>query len=226
MAERRELRLAAVLLVSSFVVLLIAMVFHPSGADPNDHVATFTQYARAAGWTADHLLQFVGEAIGVLGLVILFVGLNLQQGLPRTLVRVGLVTSAVALALTAVRLSVDGVVLKRAVDAWASAPDAEKTARFASAEAVRWLEEGLTSYQGFVLGATLILLAALITWRSPLPWPIAVLFALGGVGYIAAGWIVGVAGFAGERMIPSYLAVFAPPIAGVWLWIAARKAKS
>jgi len=36
-------------------------------------------------------------------------------------------------------LGVDGVALKQAVNAWASAPDAEKAARFASAEAIRWL---------------------------------------------------------------------------------------
>jgi len=221
--DRGELRVAALSLVGSFIVLLIAMVFHPSGTDPNDHLATFTQYARAGGWTADHVLQFVGEAAGVLGLVFLFVGLNLERGMPRTLVRVGLVTSGVALALVAVRLSVDGVVLKRAVDAWASSPDAEKAARFATAESVRWLEEALTSFQGFVLGATLILLAALITWRSPLPWPISLLFALGGIGYVVAGWIVGVSGFAAARMLPSYFAVFAPPTAGVWLWIATAK---
>jgi hypothetical protein len=51
--------------------------------------------------------------------------------------------SSVTLTLTAVAYAVDGVVLKRAVDAWVSAPASEAAARFASAETVRWLEEGL-----------------------------------------------------------------------------------
>jgi len=46
------MRVAAVLLLSSLIVLLIARVFHPTGAGPNDHVATFTHYARA-GDTSD-----------------------------------------------------------------------------------------------------------------------------------------------------------------------------
>jgi hypothetical protein len=35
---------------------------------------------------------------------------------------------------------VDGVALKQAVNAWVDAPEAEKAARFAAAEAMRWLE--------------------------------------------------------------------------------------
>ena len=43
-------------------------------------------------------------------------------------------------------MAVDGVALKQAVNAWASAPVAEKAARFASAEAIRWIEWGARSY--------------------------------------------------------------------------------
>jgi len=48
------------------------------------------------------------------------------------------------------------------VDAWATAPDAEKAARFASAEAIRWLEWGVRSYQDFTLGLALLLAAAAV----------------------------------------------------------------
>ena len=50
------------------------------------------------------------------------------------------------LALYGVVMAVDGVALKQAVNAWASAPVAEKAARFASAEAIRWIEWGARSY--------------------------------------------------------------------------------
>jgi hypothetical protein len=75
--------------------------------------------------------------------------------------------------LEGVVLAVDGVALKQAVDAWASAPDAEKAARFASAEAIRWLEWGARSYENFALGLAVLLFAAAVvrtTWvrgRSP-----------------------------------------------------------
>jgi len=221
LADRNALRLSAVLLVSSFVVLVIATVFHPGGADPNDHPATFTQYAHSAGWTADHLVQFIGGAIGIAGLIVLFYALNLPDGMPRLAARIGVVSAGAALAISAIELAVDGVVLKRAVDAWVSAPDADKAARFASAEAVRWLEEATTSYLGFVLGFTLVLLAALIVWTALVPRPIGYLLALSGAGYLVVGWMVGVSGFAPERAIPTYVAVFSQPIAGVWLLISA-----
>jgi hypothetical protein len=44
--------------------------------------------------------------------------------------------------------------------AWTNAPDAEKAARFASAEAVRWVEWGMRSYHNFALGLALLLFAA------------------------------------------------------------------
>jgi hypothetical protein len=58
--------------------------------------------------------------------------------------------------------AVDGVALKQAVDAWVSAPEAEKAARFASAETIRWLVWGTRSYQSFIFGLTLILLGGAV----------------------------------------------------------------
>ncbi len=221
LADRKALLLSAALLVASIIVYAVASAFHPSGIDPNNHPAVFAQYAHSAGWTGDHLGWFVEGAILITGLLVLFYALNLTDGMPRLMARVGVVSTGVALALTAIRLAVDGVVLKRAVDAWVSAPDAEKAARFASAELARWLEEASTSYQYFVLGFTLVLLAALIVWTARIPRPIGYLLALGGAGYFAAGWILGVSGFAPEGAIPTYISQFFPMIAGVWLLISA-----
>src|SRR5262245_57516044 len=107
MADRKALRLSAGFLVSGLIILLIATVFHPSGTDPNNHLATFTLYARSTGWTADHLVQFIGEAIGVVGLLVLFYALNLPNGMPGLMARIGVVLSGLALGLIAVRLAVD-----------------------------------------------------------------------------------------------------------------------
>src|SRR5690349_3752168 len=132
-ADRKALFLSAALLGCGFIALLVASNFHPHEADPNNHPAVFVQYAQSAGWTADHLGGFVAMAITISGLLILFYALNLQDGMARLVARIGIVSAGVTLALTAMNFAVDGVVLKRAVDAWVSAPDAEKAARFASA---------------------------------------------------------------------------------------------
>ncbi len=220
-ADRKALLLPAALLVIGFVALAVASVFHPGGIDNNNHPAVFAQYAHSATWTTVHLAQFVAMAITIAGLLVLFYAPNPADGMPRLVARMGVVSTGVALALTAMRFAVDGVVLKRAVDAWVNAPDAEKAARFASAETVRWLEEALTSYQGFVLGLTLILLAALVVWTARVPRPIGYLLGLGGVGYLVVGWIVGLAGLAPEGAVPTYVGQLSTLIAGVWLLISA-----
>jgi hypothetical protein len=57
--------------------------------------------------------------------------------------RFGAALAVVALALYGVLQAVDGVGNQEVDDAWVNAPNAEKAARFASAEAMRWLEWGL-----------------------------------------------------------------------------------
>ena len=73
--------------------------------------------------------------------------------------RFGAVALVVTLALAGVVYSVDGVALKLAVGAWASAPPEDPAAHFASVEAIRWLEWGGRRYYSFTLGLALVLLA-------------------------------------------------------------------
>jgi hypothetical protein len=70
---------------------------------------------------------------------------------------------------------VDGVALKQAVNAWASAPEGEKAARFATAEAFRWLEWGMRSYENFALGLAVLLFAVAVVRTAWIPRPIAYL---------------------------------------------------
>jgi hypothetical protein len=76
-------------------------------------------------------------------------------------------------------------------DAWVSAPNTEKAARFASAEAMRWLEWGARSYHDFALGLALLLIAAAIVGTTGVPRPIAYLMGISGLTYLVQGWVVG-----------------------------------
>jgi hypothetical protein len=220
-ADRKLLRLSAILLGGGFILFAVVNLFHPSGVDQNNHPAVFAQYAQSATWTPVHLGAFVGFAAVIAGLLVLFYALRLEGGMAELAVSVGSVSAGVALALTATRFAVDGVVLKRAVDAWVAAPDSEKAARFASAETVRWLEEATTSYQGFVLGFALILLAALIVWTGRAPKPAGYILGLSGAANLVAGWIVGASGLAPQGAIPTYVGQICWLIAAVWLLISA-----
>jgi hypothetical protein len=62
---------------------------------------------------------------------------------------------------------VDGITLKRAVDAWASAPAEQETAAFAEAEAIRWTEMGMNALSYFLAGLILFLCGLAIALGSP-----------------------------------------------------------
>ena len=96
-----------------------------------------------------------------------------------------------------------------------AAPEGEKAARFASAEAVRWLEWGVRSYHSFMLGLSLIVFAALIVRASGVPRPIGYLMGLSGLAYIGQGWVLGVQGFS-----PANGALIIAGIVLVFLWSA------
>ncbi len=223
--NRKTLRLAAMLLITGAILSLGVGFLHPDREDPNDHPAVFAEYAESTEWTPVHLGQFVGMAAIVAGLLAMYEALNLPSGPPGMAGRLGAASAIINLGIYGVLQAVDGVALKRAVVAWVSAPEAEKTARFASAQAIRWLEEAVRSYQDFMLGSTLLLLAILILWKSSIPRAVGLLFGLAGCFYLAQGWILGQEGFSanhGQVQLPAYVFL----ITGIiWLSISAWKMK-
>lgn len=220
---RKSVFVSGALLIAGFVALTIAAQFHPHEISQNNHVLSFTQYAHWPGWTADHLLFFVAALITIAGLTVLIDALDVHDELPRLVARFATMAAVVAVALSAVRMMVDGVVLERAVNAWAAAPQAEAAGRYAAAEAVRWMEEGTGSYQSFMLGATMVALGALILWMGRVPRPVGLLLALGGAGYVVVGWIMGELGFAPEGAVPTYISQLLPVIAGAYLIVFALR---
>jgi Domain of unknown function (DUF4386) len=186
-----------------FVVSFAAGLLHPGREPPNDHLRTFAEYASSSSWTAVHLAQFVGLAVIIAGLLVLYLALDLQSGGPALVARLAAIAAIVAAALYGALQAVDGVALKQAVDAWASAPEADKPARFASAEAVRWLEWGTRSYHSFVFGLSLVMFGSVIAWTARAPRPIGYLMVLSGLAYVAQGWVLGSEGFSANNTIPT-----------------------
>ena len=91
------------------------------------------------------------------------------------------------MALYGVLQAVDGVDLKQAVNAWASAENGDKAVRFAAAKTVRWLEWAVRSYQSFLFGLALILFGVAIAVTGRVSRPIGHLMALSGLCYLAQG---------------------------------------
>jgi hypothetical protein len=199
MIDRASLRMSAALLLAGQVLYIVVTQFHAGGA-ANDHPAIFAVYAGSGVWKAVHVGQFVCAAILLAGLIALPFALSGQAGTSWA-GRFGAASAVVALALYGVLQAVDGVGNKEVDDAWVSAPDTEKAARFASAEAMRWLEWGARSYHDFALGLAFLLIAAAIVASTGVPRPIAYLMGLSGLTYLVQGWVVGSEGFSKTHTI-------------------------
>jgi len=219
-SPRTSLRLSAGLLLAGQLVYIGVTQFH-AGGDANNHSAIFAAYAANGIWTAVHLGQFASMAILLAGLLALFFALDLQDGTARWAGRFGAASAAAALALYGILQAVDGVALKQAVNAWASAPEAEKAARFASAEAIRWLEWGVRSYQDFALGLALLLFAAAQVRTAWVPRPIAHLMGLSGLAYLVQGWVAGSEGFSPTQSVAIVLAWVVSLVWMIWLVVVA-----
>jgi hypothetical protein len=224
--ERDSVRLAAVLLLAGVLLSAIAGFLHPEGLDPNDHQTIFAIYAASQLWTAVHLGQFIGMVIITFGLVALFFALDVPSGVGLWLNRFALLSTAAALALYGVLQAVDGVGLKHAVNAWASAENGDKAVRFAAAETVRWLEWAVRSYQSFVFGLALMLFGAVIAITGRVSRPIGYLMALCGLSYVTQGWIIGSSGFSSANQIPTLLGIGSILVWTVWLLIVALRMKT
>lgn len=217
--DRISLRLSATLLLVGQLLYIAVTQFH-AGGQANDHAAIFTEYAGSGMWKAVHVGQFASAAILLAGLLALFLSLEAQA---RWAARFGAASAVVALALYGVLQAVDGVGNKQVDDAWVSAPPAQKAARFASAEGMRWLEWGVRSYLDFALGLALVLLAVAVSRAATIPRPIAYLIGLSGLIYLVQGWVVGSDGFSGTHSTLIVLAWVLSVTWMIWLVVVARR---
>jgi Domain of unknown function (DUF4386) len=115
-----------------------------------------------------------------------------------------------------------GLVANKQADvAWVSAADAEKAARFASAEAIRWIEWGMRSYQAFALGLAFLLFAAAVVRVAWVPRPIGYLMGLSGIVWLAQGWVVGTEGFSPTMSNAIILGEVVDVVWMIWLVVVA-----
>ena len=214
------LRLSATLLLLGQILYVLVTLLH-TGGPANDHPVIFAAYAGSSSWAAVHVAQFACMALLVAGLLALSFALGTDAGPTAWVGRLGAASAVVALALEGVLQAVDGVANKQADLAWVSAADAEKAARFASAEALRWIEWGMRSYQAFALGLALLLLAAAVVRVAWITRPIGYLMGLSGLVWLAQGWVVGTEGFSPAMSNAIVLAEVVDVVWMIWFVVAA-----
>ena len=204
-AEVITTRLGAVALPLAIILFVVSTAIHPSREEPMDNPAIFMEYAQSDNWIAVHLGQWVAVLLLFGGLLALYYSITTKREAGAGVVRFGFAAAVLATASLTMLQAVDGVALKWAVDAWASAPADQEAAAFAAAEAVRWTEYALQSFSNILLGLTLVLYGLAIALGTVYPrW----------LGWVAVGsgiaWIV-------HGLLVPYIGLFDSPSRGVAL---------
>ncbi len=214
---RAWLRLPAVPLLTGQLLFILITQFH-AGGDANDHRSIFTKYAGSWDWKGVHALQFGAVGVVVAGLVALYYAFQAQIDQPACAARTGAVFAVISLAIYGVLQAVDGVGNKQVDAAWEHASAADKSSRFASAESMRWLEWGLSSYHAYAFGLALLGFAAAAVRVSAVPRPVPYLMGVSGLAYLAQGWVAGADGFTATH---STLIIASWAFSVVWMtWLA------
>ena len=195
MVERLTTRIGATTLVLGLVLLAISQVWHPSHENPMDNPAVFREYAQSHDWTTIHLVEYAGYLLLLGGLVAMFYAVAVRPDVGAAVARFGLAAAVTSAAAFTILQAVDGVALKRAVDAWASAPADRQAAAFAAAEAVRWIEIGVNGLANILVGATLILFGVALALGRVYPRWLGGLAAVAGLGRLIHGGVVSYRGF-------------------------------
>jgi Domain of unknown function (DUF4386) len=191
-------RLGAICAITGSVLLLLGTYLHPMKADPNDTLAAFTEYAADELWVTSHLTQLAGVSSIVVALLLL--GQQLESVSRPGLPRVAAGGAIVSLAVTSVLQAVDGIALKSMVDAWMSAPAAQKEIAFHAAFAVRQVEIGLATMASTLFGCTITVYGIALVVDRSLPKWMANCAIFGGLLLILGGVVTAYTGFSRTAM--------------------------
>jgi hypothetical protein len=113
--------------------------------------------------------------------------------------------------------AVDGVTLRYAIDAWISAPAAQKPAAFAAAEVARWTEIGMNSLSYFLAGLTLFLFGLAIALGRVYPRWVGLIAVISGAAFMYNGAVE----VAYEGFVPSIIKLVGLLLLAVWAFVMA-----
>ena len=189
-AEANTTRIGAVALPLAIILFVVSTAIHPSREEPMDNPAVFMEYAQSDSWIAVHLAQWVAVLLLFGGLVAVYFSITRRSEAGAALARFGLAMAVLTAATLTMLQAVDGVALKWAVDAWASAPAEQETAAFAAAETLRWTEYSLQSFSNILLGLTLSLYGLAIAVGTAYPRWLGLVAMVSGIAWIVHGLMV------------------------------------
>jgi hypothetical protein len=169
----------------------------------------------AHSWIAIHLAQLgalVAALVGTAGLGASMLR-HQENGRLLALLAVGLAAASIPIAIAL--QSVDGIALKRAVDAWVAEGGTVGSPSFAAARAIRWVEEGLNAVLGLTQGLTVILAGAAMGRGAVYPRWMGWIGAAIGIGVLLGAIVVAETGFSPAAQV--WVLARNPAL---WVWTA------
>jgi hypothetical protein len=182
-----------------------------------DFLAVFREYAHSNIWTTVHLGEYFGFLLLLGGLVALYYSVSAKRGVGAGLAPFGLAAAVTAASSFTVLQAVDGIALKRAVDAWVSAPAAQQGAAFAAAEALRWTEIAMNALSFFLAGLTLFIFGLAIAFGRIYPRWTGLIAVVSGAALMYDGAVV----VAYEGFVPSVIKLVGVLLLAVWAFVMA-----
>ena len=153
MPDRSLVRVGSVSAVLGAIILIVANILHPRGADFGDTAEHLQEIADAGIYLGDHIGLLVGALLLTGGLI--GISRSLTEGGGAVWARLGLAAAVASAALMVVVVAVDGIAFKAVADEWASSQNA---ALFQAAYVLEQIGLGLfTMLIFFVFGVTFIL---------------------------------------------------------------------
>ncbi len=183
-------RIGAMAFPLGVILLVVSTAIHPSREDAMDNPPVFMEYAQSQSWIAVHLAQWFAALLLVGGLAAIYYSIATKPEAGAGVARFGLAGALLTGVSITMLQAVDGVALKWAVDAWASAPADQEVAAFAAAEALRWTEYALQSFSNLLLGLTLILYGLALALGTVYPRWLGWVAVVSGVAWIVHGLMV------------------------------------
>ena len=215
---------AAACSIAGTLLLVVGSYLHPVPEDPNDAVVAFAQYAADRLWVTSHLLLLAGIILVLTTLIVL--ATEQAAAYAGVYYRVGSAGAIACLAAAMMLQAVDGIALKRALNAWSAAPAAKKDATFYAAFAIRQIEVGLASTMSILLGVTATLYGLAMLYDKTFPVWVAVLAEVAGIATAIAGIVMAYSGFSDLEMLismpASSLLMLWVLTVGIVIWRASR----
>jgi hypothetical protein len=175
----------------------------------------FREYAESQTWIAIHLAQLVGLVLGLIGIAGLATSLLWLQEKGRLLALLAVGLTIVGIPIAALLKAVDGIVLKRAVDAWVAAGGIVGSPTLAAASAARWLEEATNSFFSLTLGLAVVLVGAALVRGAVYPRWVGWIGVAIGIAVMTQAILVAATGFS-----PTAQTLVLVRNPGLWIWTA------